>query len=83
MAYKLKTEEAAEVAGEILKWKLPMLMTDHKLVKIKRVASFALTLCHSMPKAPYCILLKNKKKPHIDVNDLVKINQFIKSKIKS
>lgn len=83
MAYKLKNEEVAEVAGEILKWKLPMLMTDHKLIKIKRVASFALTLCRSTPEEPYCALPKNKKKPHIDVNDLVKINQFIKSKIKS
>ncbi|WP_158799172.1 hypothetical protein [Pedobacter sp. L105] len=72
------TAEILEFSTEILKWKLPVIMTEDKLMKMKAVAGSIITQSHDMLKEPINSLNKIVIKPRININDLINLNQRVK-----
>lgn len=66
MNKKITPSEVLKIAGEILQWKSPMLMTVGRLNKVKLIASSAITQTHD----------------HLNQNDLLstKYRRLIKAK---
>lgn len=70
--------EVLKFASEILKWKLPVLLTEDKLMKLKAVAGSAITQSHDQLKDPLLSSQRIVIKPRISINDLVALNQLVK-----
>ena len=71
--------EVLNFAAQILKWNLPMQMTEEKLAKIKIVAGSAITQTHNQLNESVRPLSKIMIKPKISISDLAKLNQQLKT----
>jgi len=74
---ELNSLEILQIATEILKWKLPMLMTEETLNKVKSIAGSAVTQTHDYLQN---ISPRKVNKPNIRIDDIVQFNNYTKSK---